>query len=306
MNVGVVCAADQSSHVVALAFQKAGFNVTLVVTTSEPVVRPEMTVVSASLASVNQLSQAFSGLDFVYINIDGQDPLECQQKIVQGTKNIVTAAKNAKVKTLGFVSGVNVNVETCEKNYQIAAQYDAELTIKNSGLNYLIFCPSWFIENLKIFLQDGKICLFANSRQTMHWLAMDDFAKMVVAAFCDARFNGSKIILKGPQALTLQQALERYVKVLHPKNLFTVMPVYLAWVMISFGDQKSKLHWANMCRFFESVGEEKNERDTTPFLPAPQFSLDGWCQLQAAPQWPLDEVRRGSVSVPRPLDIAYE
>ncbi len=284
MNVGVVCAADQSSHVVALAFQKAGFNVTLVLTTSEPVARPEMTVVSASLASVNQLTQAFSGLDFVYINVAAQDPLECQRKIVQGTNNIVAAAKNSKVKTIGFVSGVNVNVETCEKNYQIAAQYEAELSIKNSGLNYLIFCSSWFMENLENFYQDGKVCLFAKSRQTMHWLAMDDFAKMVVASFCDARLNSSKIILKGPQALTIQQALERYVRVLHPQDSFTITPVYLAWVMISFGDQKSKLHWANMCRFFESVGEEKNHRDTNQFLPDPQCSLDGWCQSQAEPR----------------------
>ncbi len=287
MNIAVVCAADNASQAVALAFKKAEFNVTLVVTTSKPVACTEMAVVNASLANVKQLSQAFAGVDFVYISIGGQDSVECKQQIIQGTKNIVAAAKASKVKTLGFLSGVNVNVETCENNYQVAAQYDAELTIKNSGLNYLIFCPSWFMESLENFYQDGKVCLFAKSRQTMHWLAMADFAKMVVASFSDARLNSSKIFLKGPQALTLQQALEQYVKALHPQDVFIITPVYLAWVMISFGDQKLKLHWANMCRFFESVGEEKSDCGARQYLPTPQFSLEAWCQIQSTGQYQL-------------------
>ena len=282
MKIAVIGGTGRLGKPVALAFKQAGFEVTLVVCNVSRALakfEPGFQFTCANVHSVSQLTLALKGMDAVYISLAGVDAAECQQVIHQGTKNIVDAAKICGVKTLGFLSGTHVNEKNSGKNYQVLAQYQAELIIKNSGLNYLIFCPSWFMETLPMFIRDGKVCLFAKSRQLIHWLAVEDYAAMVVKAFGDARLNGSRLILRGPEALTLEQALKRYMKSVRHHEELTIMPVYLAWVMISFGGNKTLLHWANMCRYFESVGEEKNDGQASNLLPPARFTLDTWCQL---------------------------
>jgi len=285
MKIAVIGGTGRLGKPVAIAFKKAGFEVTLVVRNASWALEQASSnfqFATANVNSVQQLTQALAGMDAVYISLAGVDESQCQQVIYQGTQNIVAAAKTCGVKTLGFLSGSNVNEENSHKHYEVRAQYQAELAIKNSGLNYLIFCPSWFMETLPMFVRDGKVCLFAKSQQPTHWLAVEDYAVMVVQAYGDARLNGSRILLRGPEPLTLEQALRRYMTSISQHEALAIMPVYLAWVMISFGGKKTLLHWANMCRYFESVGEEKNDGLASKILPVARFNLDAWCQLNVA------------------------
>ncbi len=288
MKIAVIGGTGRLGKAVANGFKKAGYEVTLVVRNTSWALEQTSSnfhFVTANVNSVEQLTQALAGMDAVYISLAGIDEAQCQQVIHQGTKNIVEAAKICGVKTLGFLSGTHVNENNSHKHYQVLAQYQAELAIKNSGLNYLIFCPSWFMETLPMFVRDGKVCLFAKSQQQIHWLAVEDYATMVVQAFGDARLNGSRILLRGPEPLTLEQALKRYMNSISQQEALTIMPVYLAWVMISFGGKKTLLHWANMCRYFESVGEEKNDGLASKILPVARFNLDAWCQLNTAKKY---------------------
>jgi len=285
MKIAVIGGTGRLGKPVANAFKKAGYEVTLVVRDASwalEQVQSDFGFATANVNSVQQLTQALLGMDAVYISLSGFDEAQCQKVIHQGTKNIVAAAKICGVKTLGFLSGSHVNEENSHKHYEVKARYQAELAIKSSGLNYLFFCPSWFMETLPMFVRDGKGCLFAKSRQKIHWLAVDDYATMVVKAFGDARLNSSRIILRGPEPLTLEQALKRYFKSINQDEAFTIMPVYLAWVMVSFGGKKTLLHWANMCRYFESVGEEKDDGLASKILPVARFNLDAWCQMNVA------------------------
>jgi len=288
MKIAVIGGTGRLGKPVAQAFNKAGFEVTLVVRNASwalTQVADNFKFATANVENVQQLTQALKGMDAVYISLAGVDESQCQKVIYQGTQNIVAAAKICGVKTLGFLSGSNVNEENSHKHYEVRAQYQAELVIKNSGLNYLFFCPSWFMESLPIFVRDGKVCLFAKSQQPIHWLAVEDYAVMVVKAFKDARLNGSRIVLRGPEPLTLEKALRRYMKSNSQHEVLTIMPVYLAWVMISFGGKKTLLHWAKRCRYFESVGEEQGDERAVNILPVARFNLDAWCQLNVAKRY---------------------
>ncbi len=285
MKIAVIGGSGRLGKPVALAFKQAGHEVTLVVQNAGWTLgqfEPGFQFAIANVSSVDQLTQALKGMDAVYISLAGYDEQSCQQVIHQGTKNIVEAAKACGVKTLGFLSGSNVSEKNSHKNYEVLAQCQAEAIIKNSGLNYLIFCPSWFMETLPLFIRDGKVCLFAKSRQLIHWLAVGDYAAMVVQAYGDARLNGSRLILRGHEALTLEQALKCYMKSVQQHEELSIMPVYLAWVMLSFGGKKTLLHWANLCRYFEDVGEEVNDGLASNILPAARFTLDAWCQVNVA------------------------
>ncbi len=280
MKIAIMAGRGQSDTAVAQAFKHAGHEVTLVVYDSSWALQHvDFKTVCVDVSSIEQLTQALTGTEAAYISLAGFDEQECQEVIHQGTKNIVAAAKNCGVKTLGFLSGCNVNEKNSRENYEVLAQYQAELIIKNSGLNYFIFCPSWFMEALPVFIRKGKGYLFANSQKLIHWLAVEDYACMVVKTFGDARLHGSRIMLRGREPFTLEQALKRYINHAHQHEELTIMPVYLAWVMVSFSGKKSLRHRAEGCRYFERVGEEKNNGLSNELLPAPRFTLQAWCQL---------------------------
>lgn len=204
---------------------------------------------------------------------------ECDRNIRQGAENIARAAKNLKLKLISFISGTTV----CEENthfYDIKAKYEAEQAIRSSGVPYLIFCPSWFMESLPQFVNGGRASIFGPGEQTTHWLAAADYAAMVARAYLDEQIRDKRLIVHGPQALSMKAALQLYVKYLDPDLTVTNAPYWLGTVLSLVTANPAIRHAARMCRYFEAVGDLGDPSEANRLLGAPTIDLPQWCSTR--------------------------
>lgn len=87
--------------------------------------------------------------------------------------------------------------------------------VKASGLDYVIFHPSNFMENFLPggpYRQGKKVVLAGKSEHPMHYIAGRDYARQVVAAFERLRPGQSATYdVQGPEAFTADQAADVFL-----------------------------------------------------------------------------------------------
>jgi len=282
MKAAIVGGTGRLGAPVAKALQQAGIAVTIVTRNATKAAKQlgdQFSYVEASLDDVASLERALFGMDAVHINLAGSSEKECDRNIRQGAEHIALAAKNLKLKLISLISGTTV----CEQNthfYDIKAKYEAEQALISSGLPYLIFCPSWFMESLPQFVNGGRASLFGPGEQTTHWVAAADYAQMVARAYLDSRIRNKRLLVHGPQAISMRGALEQYVQFLDPDLAVTTAPYWLGTVLSMLTGKAEIRHAARMCRYFEAVGDLGDAAETTRLLGAPTTELSQWCAAQ--------------------------
>jgi uncharacterized protein YbjT (DUF2867 family) len=126
-----------AKHVIDILGKKAGINLTLFLRNKNRLRTNDVSryrILEADVLNYNQLKEAISGQDIVYVNLAGD--LETM------AKNIVKAMKEAGVKRIIAISSIGIYdtpLRPVLKPYRKLAD-----TIEASGLEYTILRPTWF------------------------------------------------------------------------------------------------------------------------------------------------------------------
>lgn len=286
MKVAIVGGTGRLGTPVAKALQLAGMDITIVTRNADKASQQmgdHYRYAEASLDDVASLERALFGMDAVHINLGGNTEQECDQNVRLGTENIVKAAQTMGLSLISMISGTTV----CEGNtffYDINAKYQAEQAIVHGGIPYLVFCPSWFMESLPQFVNRGRASIFGTGETPIRWLAASDYAQMVATAYKNTSIRNKRFILHGPKAITLRSALSVYAHHLDPVPSVGTAPYWLASVLSWLTGQKAIKHAANMCRYYEQVGDLGDPSEAVKLLGAPTTELSTWCaQSQTKP-----------------------
>lgn len=111
----------------------------------------------------------------------------------------------------------------------------------------------------------------------MHWLAADDYAKMVSKAFQFPEAANKRFFVYGPEALTITEVLEKYCTIVHPEVKVSSVPIWLM-SLIGKASFNAELQFiAELMRFFDKVGEGGNPAETNKLLGKPKTFLVRWC-----------------------------
>lgn len=80
----------------------------------------------------------------------------------KAVENVVSIAQSHNIKRISYVSGATVT-----KNNRwfemVGNKYKAEQVLKSSGIPYMIFRPTWFMDSLEMMIQNGKANIMANN-----------------------------------------------------------------------------------------------------------------------------------------------
>jgi len=221
------------------------------------------------ILSIDNLEKALAGCDAVHISVGGpNDPI--------ATKHVLEIGKKSGVKHITYISGSTV----CEKNSwfpMIKEKLDAEKMIKASGIPYVIFRPTWPFEQLPRFVRDGRATVFGKQPAFIHWYAREDLGRMIAASFNCEKCSGKTLFIHGPEALTMQEAMERYIKHVHPEiTSVSSMPIWIL-KLIAIMTRNSMLKYvANLMRYFNKVLELGDGKEANDLLGAPETTLDMW------------------------------
>ncbi len=194
----------------------------------------------------------------------------------QGLGHLLAAARNAGVSRVGIISGAGRTAENTHR-FPVRIKLQAEERVRSSGMEWMIFRCTHFMESLDLFVRGNKAVIIGRQPHAYHYLAVPDYAAMVSKAFgCDAAANREFTIL-GPESLTMEQALSIYIRELAPQLTIKHVPASLLWLIGKLTGNASLAFTADLFASFTQVGESGDPEPANDLLGAPRTTLLQWC-----------------------------
>lgn len=137
---------------------------------------------------------------------------------LEGNKNLIDAAKGARVKQFIFVSAQVANADSPVPF--LAGKGKAEQHLKESGVPYTIIAPNMFMEVWTSMLvgapaRAGQPVTFVGEGRRKHsFISVRDVAHFIVAAVRNPAALGKRLVLGGPEPISLREAADVYGRVL--------------------------------------------------------------------------------------------
>jgi uncharacterized protein YbjT (DUF2867 family) len=234
----------------------------------------DVEVVSGDVDDPESIVRALDGCMGVHINLDGHGDWDLERR---GAACVARAAAKGRVSRVTLISGASA----CEQNASFPmtrAKLDAERAVAESGIPYTVFRCTMFMEVLPNYVKDGKVLLMGDQPYPWHWVAADDYARMVSLAHRTPAAAGKILHVRGPEALTFEQALERFRVLCLGGAPLQRLPFWLLG-LVSLFPSRHELRKVGLplMRYFARVTEVGDPTEATTLLGPPTTTLEQWC-----------------------------
>ncbi len=226
-------------------------------------------IVDGDVMDEGSLEKSLDGCFGVHINLSG----EIEQV---GVETVVSVAPRKGVERITYISGTSVFEENTWFP-QTKRKFLAEKTIRESGIPYSIFCPTWFMESLPKYVREGRAFVFGKQPNLYHFVAADDYARMVSTSYRLDNAVNKRFFIHGPEGMLFHDALRQYCKEFHPEiKKISTMPYWVANIIARIKGSKEMKFASEFMAFFEKVGEGGDPAEANRILGAPEITLDMW------------------------------
>lgn len=233
----------------------------------------EYEIVRGDVFKPAELDKAMKGCDAVHISLSKLDEKKA-------TEAVVKAAKKHQIKLIGMVSGATV-LEDNRWFPFIDNKFQAEQLIINSGIPYMIFRPTWFFESLELMIRNGKATMIGRQPHTYHWVAADDFARMVAAVYSKKEAANHIFYVYGPEPFLMKDLLERYCRTFYPEiKKVSVVPIPLLKLLATLSGNRELKSATQLFSYFQKVKEPEFMSDTAGLLSKPETTFEKWLELK--------------------------
>lgn len=261
---------------VASALQAAGYRVRVMTRDqlrAQRIFDSSFEMVVGDPVNGGTLERVMDGCFGVHISL----PTEVEQ---QAAENVAKTASRQGIKRISYISGATVAEEN--RWYpMIDRKYLAEKALRESGVPSTIFCPTWVMEGLALFIHQGKAFVFGKQPYPYHWVAAEDIARMVVLSYGLGEVASGRFILHGPEAILLREALQRYCTAIHPEiNEVSSLPLWLVKMMAGATNNHALKGGGQMMEYFDKIGEGNHAPQHNCIHGAPTITLDNWLETQ--------------------------
>jgi uncharacterized protein YbjT (DUF2867 family) len=217
------------------------------------------------------LEEAMHGCFGVHISL----PTEVEQQVAE---TVAKVASKHGVERITYISGATV----AEENRwfpMIDRKFLAEKAIREGGTPYTIFCPTWVMEILPMFVNQGRATVLGKQPYPYHWVAAADIARMVSTAYALGEGATGRVIVHGPEAFRMDEALRRYCAAFHPEiKQVTGMPFWLVKLLATVTGNQALKGAGELMAYLEKVGEGTSKPKIDGVFSAPAITLDQWLE----------------------------
>jgi len=263
---------------VARRLQQDGFRVRILARSMDKarsMFDPSFELVAGDATDAASVKQALRGCAGIHISLS--------ENIERAAIDTVKAAlPGSEIDQITYVSGVTVH----EHNRwfpMIRDKLYAEEALRQSGIPYTIFRPTWFMEMLFNFIRDGRAFVIGKHTAPYHFLASADFARMVASAYQTEAAYNRHFYTFGPEAIPIQEALARTCAILYPQiESVAAMPTWLMQTIgVLTGNQRLK-EASRLMAYFDRVGVETyaDPSEANQVLGTASITLDQWLESE--------------------------
>ena len=196
---------------------------------------------------------------------------------VQVTQDVtaILAKEGRKNVRVSYISGTTALPEN--RGYaMIDEKLKAEEILKQSGVTYSIFRPSWFMDALALFVRDGRATIFGKQKQAYYFVSLAEFARAVSKAHQLDEAANKTFVINGPQALLMQDALQQYCDALHPGIKAATMPIWFGNMLSAMTKSAELKDFVQMMSYFEKSPKVSTADGNEKILGSASISLSEW------------------------------
>jgi uncharacterized protein YbjT (DUF2867 family) len=162
-------------------------------------------------------------------------PEQFERIMVQGTRNVLDAAKAAGVRRFVLMSALGTSEETKDLSPYFGAKWQMEQMVKSSGLEHVIFRPSFVFGKgggaLKTFQRVVRLSpvipVFGTGDQRVQPIWIDNVAEYYAAAIDRPEAANRTFELGGPEIVTYEELYDRIKRVLGKRRPKVHLPFRL-------------------------------------------------------------------------------
>ncbi len=280
MRILVIGATGVIGAPVARQLAADGFDVRLLVrdaTRGRSRLGPEFEYVEGDVADQGSVEQAVRGCDGVHVSLAAATRNDMDRVERQGTATIAQAAASSGVYLLTYVSGSLVHAQYGQKIPEHAAKVAAEQAIRTSGVPFVFFRPTYFMDNLGRHIQ-GRRAVALGRPRPLHMVAASDFATMVSRAFRAPDVAGCDLAIHGPEPVTIAEALRVYCRAVEPDTRVVTVPLgVMKGIDRVFMGGKLRANLELMA-LLQRLGEQGDPAEANRLLGAPATTVRQWCE----------------------------
>ena len=188
-----------------------------------------------NLSDPAQLRAAFEGCDSVVhaAGINRELGIQTFRSVhIEGTANVISAARAAGVQRLVFVSFLRARPR-CGSPYH-ESKWQAEELVRGSGLDYTVIKPGivygpgdHMLDHLSRSIRTFPLFALPGARDfPMRPMAAADAASVIAAACTDPRLSRRTVAMVGPEEMTLRGAVERVAAAQGLPVRFVRLPIW--------------------------------------------------------------------------------
>ncbi|MBN2637038.1 MAG: NAD(P)H-binding protein [Prolixibacteraceae bacterium] len=274
MKILVIGASGMLAKPVIEHLDAKGFELRLFSRTANPsMFVNDYDIVQGNVFNPDDLNKAVDGCDAIHITISRLDEKKA-------TETILKVAKEKEIQLISMVSGCTVSEENRWFQF-IDNKFQAEQMIMKSGIPYMIFRPTWFFESLEWMVRDGKATLLGKQSNPYHWIAADDFARLVAQAFLKPETKNRIFYLYGPESFLMKDVLEKYCNVFYPEiKKVSVIPIPLLKLIAAFTRNRELKEAAKLFSYFQKVKEPEISSETNDLQGKAEINFEKWLELK--------------------------
>lgn len=233
-------------------------------------------IVRSSLENVDRLTDAIAGCKAVAhcagINREIGDQTYARVH-VEGTRNVVAAAKTAGVEKVVLMSFLRARPD-CGSPYH-ESKWAAEEIVRDSGLDYTVIKAGivygrgdHMLDHLSHALHTFPVFgLVGLKEKSIRPLAVEDLVHVMRATLVDRRMKQQTIALLGPEEIYLSEAVLRVAEVLGKRPLMFPLPVIFHELMARVFERLMKVPLTSLAQI--RILSEGVVEPGSPVVPVP-------------------------------------
>jgi NADH dehydrogenase len=183
------------------------------------------------------LRTACEGMDTVVhlVAIIRGKPADFERVMTQGTRNVVAATQEANVRRIVLASALGLDERSKDAVPYFAAKWQMERAVRESGLEHVIFRPSFVFGRdggvLPTFIRLARIApvtpIIGPGRERLQPIWVEDLAQYYALAATEQTGTNQTFELGGPEAVTWNEFWDRLKRVLGKRRPSVHVPFSL-------------------------------------------------------------------------------
>jgi uncharacterized protein YbjT (DUF2867 family) len=227
--------------------------------------------------NIETLIEASKGCHGLHINLNSSTLKDLKKIEYEGTLNCISAGKTNNLERITLISGAGVKRENLWLS-PIKYKWKCEEAVRNSGIPYTIFAPTYFMNGLTAYVKGDRAMIIGSQKKKIKWLSVSDYATLVARAFASQKAVNKKFLMYGPDSYTLEEALSIYCKKKCPNvtTLKTSLKTFMFMATVSLNRELK--YSATMMKAISKIDNSGDMSETALILGRPSMSLEKWVE----------------------------